>query len=166
MSNTRDGGYLVVGVEQTESGSFKLEGISDELLGKISLDDLKRKIIDSGSPRPDIDLHQIEFEGRTFLLMTVRPSSRRPVICVAARGAESNGGSRAGVIYYRTGAAESAPATATDWEEIITRFYAEERVRALSEAKSAGLLVSTEDRDAVQLRADAEMFDAEIEEFR
>ena len=107
LSNTRDGGYVVIGVRENQDKTFSPNGMKEEHLTifKSKLEDLKSKI-ESFSSSPvnyeiGIGKYEIEKEERDIILITVIEFILNPLIC-RKNGKHKDKILEEGSIYVRT----------------------------------------------------------------
>lgn len=82
MSNVRDGGLIVIGVKEQETG-FEATGVSDANLTTYNKDQMKDKLTKYTDPPVDFDLHfPSDNNGKTYVVIKVHPFKEIPVICV------------------------------------------------------------------------------------
>jgi predicted HTH transcriptional regulator len=96
LSNTRDGGFIVVGVEQVEE-SFIPVGLSAEQLNSFNQDDVAAHINNYADPYVELVVSREELDGRAFVIIQVREFSEIPTVC-----RRDGIGLRRGAIYTRT----------------------------------------------------------------
>ena len=107
ISNTRNGGYVVIGVEENSDKTFSFNGIEEEHLTifKSKLEDLKSKI-ESFSSSPvnygiGIGKYEVEEEEKDIMLITIIEFILNPLIC-RKNGKHKNKILEEGAIYVRT----------------------------------------------------------------
>lgn len=118
MSNIRDGGYIVFGMKQLDSGRFIKEGIKDEHLIEYNKDILLDRINEYADPYVRFSIKTLEYESKKFLFIIVPEFEEIPVICKRDGRSDLTKGS----IYTRT--RDRRPESArvrnqTDMREII-----------------------------------------------
>ena len=97
LSNLRDGGYIVIGITQSENRIIR-EGIKGEHKKTFNLDIMKDQMSEFADPIVDFDLKFVsDKETYEFAVIIVREFRELPVICKK----DSNETSR-GSIYYRS----------------------------------------------------------------
>lgn len=97
MANISDGGHIILGVKETEEGSFIPEGMPDDHYMGLDTDTILSHVNNFADPYVDIELHKFDYEGRKFAIIRVSEFDEIPVIC------KKNGeGLRMGVIYTRS----------------------------------------------------------------
>lgn len=100
MTNTRDGGRIIIGVDEAEPGVSALKGISEEHLATYDVDDVLAYINKyvSYPINPLILTHT--FNGATFLVIVVNEFDVEPILCIKESG-ESKNDLKKGAIYTR-----------------------------------------------------------------
>lgn len=81
MANQRDGGLIVIGVRERKRGVFIREGVSDDVATSYNHETLYRLLCEYASPPPEIMLFTLQYDGRRYIIVSVRPCERAPVIC-------------------------------------------------------------------------------------
>ncbi len=94
MTNTREGGYLIVGIE--DAGN--LAGMQAAHLGTFHEEEVRDYVSNFADPRADFDMHQVNYDGRDFLVFVVREFAPVPVICKRDSGTDL----RKGALYVRS----------------------------------------------------------------
>lgn len=154
MSNTEDGGYVVVGVPE-QNGTWKAEGI-DELEWRTypKLQTFADELSSVGCPPIDVRVEEKLDDGKRFLFVTIRASTSGPVICTRNCKPEEKG-VRKSSVYYRTISKQSRSADPVDWQEMLARHGKDEYAKGYARGeKSSGKAVS-----------DATKFKEELEDF-
>lgn len=106
LSNLRDGGYILVGIAQSESGIIP-EGITEEQRKTFNFDVMKDQMGEFADPLVDFDVRFVKDEhAHEFAIIIVREFRELPVICKKDSRETSKGS-----IYYRSShrRPESAP---------------------------------------------------------
>ena len=97
MANIRDGGFIVVGVEE-KGGHFEPAGVSDKDFHSYSQDKVSSDVATYADPFVELTVNRIQHEQKRFVIMQVEEFTELPVICKK----DGPGGLRAGAIYTRT----------------------------------------------------------------
>lgn len=97
MSNLRDGGRIIIGMEEQSDGSFIAKGIEEDHLESYKLDDIRDYVGGFAAPNVDFDLLVGEYKGNKYLVFLVNPFSSGPIICK-----KDNNVLTKGSIYIRT----------------------------------------------------------------
>jgi predicted HTH transcriptional regulator len=80
MANQRDGGLIIIGVRERKRGVFIREGLSDDVAASYSHETLYKLVCEYASPPPEIMLFMMEYDARRYVIVSVRPCERAPVI--------------------------------------------------------------------------------------
>ena len=158
MSNTRDGGAVVVGVRENDDGTYTPDGMTPEHFDSFAPDDIAAQAARYADPPVDMRVIKGEHDGLLFVVIEVDAFADVPTVCRQADG----GGShilREGAVYIR-------PAGTPRTEEIHTyrdmRAIIDEAVeRRIERFRELGLLAS---EGAKGLGGEREALDREIEE--
>lgn len=104
MTNRLDGGYVVVGVVDN-GGVPNPVGFADARdIAAWTRDTLADKVAPLVDPSVDFDLEHRSYQGRQFVLITVREFDETPVLCRTTKQAPNNGDQvlREGALYVRS----------------------------------------------------------------
>ena len=158
MSNTRDGGAVVVGVRENADGTYTPAGMSQEHFDSFVPDNIASQTARYADPPVEMRTIKGEHDGMLFVVVEVDAFPDVPTVCRQADG----GGSRA----LREGAVYIRPAGTPRTEEIHTyrdmRDMIEQAVeRRVERFRDLGLLPPT---GVAQPAAGREALDREIEE--
>lgn len=97
MSNLPDGGYIVIGVEESDT-SFVKVGVSEDIRKTYILDEMKDQVGKYADPMVDFELHfPKDSAGLTYILIKVYSFRETPTICKKDLDKEL----KASTIYYR-----------------------------------------------------------------
>jgi len=86
MSNTRDGGAIVIGEEQQPNGTFKPVGMSPTDANTFNYDDVASHVAEYADPYVNFSLAPIEYDGKKFIVIQVKEFEEIPVICKKSYG--------------------------------------------------------------------------------
>ncbi|MDP8206531.1 MAG: ATP-binding protein [Candidatus Electryonea clarkiae] len=156
ISNIRDGGNIVIGVEQNDDDSFSFTGMTETDLDQWKYDDISSHVSEFADPFVKFSMDRIIYDEKTFIVLTIFEFIEIPVLC--KRDGESN--LRRGAIYTRTHRLpESAEIPSqTELREIL-ELAIEKRLRSfVRTASHAGIPLSKE-------QSDAERFDEQLGDF-
>ena len=158
MSNTRDGGAVVVGVRENADGTYTPKGMSREHFDSFAPDDVAAQTAHFADPPVEMRTVKGAHDGMLFVVVEVDAFSNVPTVCRQADGSGSRT-LREGAVYIR-------PAGTPRTEEIHThrdmRDIIEQAVeRRIERFRELGLLPAT---DAEQTPGGREALDREIEE--
>ena len=103
MTNRRDGGYVIVGVDEVDGGLAPVDVDARSITGwtRDTLADKAAPLVD---PSVDFDLELRTYQGRRFVLITVREFDETPVFWRANRNDAANKDRvlREGALYIRS----------------------------------------------------------------
>lgn len=120
MSNVQDGGRIVVGIEDE---TLVRQGVSQEQLDSFIPDIMMDKVGAFADPHVSFSVDKVpDMAGLHFVVITVAPFDRMPVICAKDGGVKNE--LQGGTIYYRskTGRPKSARVSnANDMRDITER---------------------------------------------
>jgi predicted HTH transcriptional regulator len=118
MSNTRDGGTIVVGIEEKDN-QLIYDGISDKELKTFNYDSLKDVMDGFASPLASFDLAQAKTDNKIYLIINVSEFDEQPIIC--KNDGDNIGLLRRGDVYVRSkrGNPGSIKVTEIEMKEII-----------------------------------------------
>jgi predicted HTH transcriptional regulator len=160
LGNLRDGGHLVIGINDTAIASL-LPGLSDEELASwIAHDDLARKLANYADPPLQFNVASVELSsGAKVAVIEVFEFSDTPHFCARDYGEVL----QKGRLYVRPRRVPetSIVSSATEMREVV-ELAIEKRLRAYVEtAERANVALSTENLPSM---SDAERYDAEAGE--
>lgn len=126
LSNTRGGGYIILGVEDISGKPLDLVGCDKELAQSFVFDDVKSAVDNYADQGINFDLHLVESRGRTYIIIRVVEFDEFPVICRGTKTVQKTDGKqsqmlRRGTVYVRQSKGEPATIEVTEIEmrEII-----------------------------------------------
>lgn len=108
MANNRDGGVIVIGVEEDEDGRFIRRGVKPEDRATYRADDIRSKFRKFADPPVQLAVDYVrDAQGLEYVVITIASFQRVPVICRS----NNNKDVFPGMLYYRTtdGPVQSAP---------------------------------------------------------
>ena len=100
MANRRDGGFVVLGVQETD-GAIVAQGLSVEQLGSWGPDDFGDELAKYADPSVRHSVGRLALDGRTFVAIDVAEFSDVPVLCKKDYGDGRKTILRAGACYVR-----------------------------------------------------------------
>lgn len=139
MSNKRDGGQLILGVDETEDGQFTLIGMPDCDFDSLNYDDLSAHVSNYADPYVEFEL--FKFIENKIIVIVVKEFKEVPVIC-KKDGREL----QKGVVYTRGWRIpETVPVpTQTEMREIIEMAVEKELRRFHERINKAGFRLETQ----------------------
>ncbi len=112
FANSRDGGFLVIGKEEPEPGSFNISGLTAEAAKTFETTKVGDWINNHFSPSIRLTCHRVEHQEAELVVIRVHEFSDIPVICTKRFDDPSNSKKpilEVGRIYIRSPNAESKP---------------------------------------------------------
>ena len=97
FANTRDGGYIVIGMKDLGNDRYAADGMPDGHLGTYRLDEVQSWVNRYADPAVALDCAAREHDGKSFYVITVDEFEAVPVICTR----DANGELRRAAIYTR-----------------------------------------------------------------
>ena len=86
FANSRDGGYIVIGMRRLAGDQYEAEGMRPEHLAEYALDTVQGFVNGYAVPFVSLDAAQHEHDGRLFFVIAVDPFEDVPVICTRDAG--------------------------------------------------------------------------------
>lgn len=86
FANTRDGGYIVIGMKRLPGDRYEPEGMGPEHLAGYTLDKVQSFVNGYAAPFVSLDATRHEYGGKTFFVIAVDPFEDVPVICTSGAG--------------------------------------------------------------------------------
>jgi len=157
MANRRDGGYVIVGVED-EDGMPVPKGLTDEDLSTWIYDDVADSLSEYVDPNVSFDLKVIEYEGKQFVVLIVHEFEDLPILCKK----DYSDVLRAGACYVRT---RRKPETVeipsqVDMRDLLDLAVEKGVRRFVARARTVGLSLT-----GPLPPTDADLFNKQIENF-
>lgn len=123
MANTRDGGSIVIGVNERD-GKLEFTGVSDDQLNAFVYDEVKGAVDGYASPSLSFDMAKALYQGAKYVVISVSEFDEIPIISRDDGGYTTQKGDyllRRGDIYVRSqsGPAGTRRVTETEMREII-----------------------------------------------
>ncbi len=81
MSNIRDGGFILIGMEEQDDGSYVPAGISSTDKATFNEDNMADKTSEFADPYVNFYLWPLAYDGKEFLIVQVNEFDEIPVIC-------------------------------------------------------------------------------------
>src|SRR3990172_6489156 len=79
MANRRDGGDIIVGVQEDKGKTLIPEGLSAEEIGTWTYDDLADSMAEYADPSISFELNQVELDGKKLVIIKVNEFEDIPV---------------------------------------------------------------------------------------
>ena len=96
MSNLRDGGIIIAGVEQKDE-KFIPVGLEENMINTFKQDDISSYVNEFADPFVEITISHEEYESKKYVIIQIKEFNEIPIIC--KRDGENN--LRRGAIYIR-----------------------------------------------------------------
>src|SRR5260370_3988448 len=112
LANSRDGGVIVVGKEESQPGKFVLAGLNEAQASTFETTKVATWVNNHCQPPVSLVCNRQEHQGRLFVVVAVTEFHDVPVICTKQfelPGKPAKVLLRKGTLYVRTANAESAP---------------------------------------------------------
>lgn len=121
MANLRNGGVIVVGMQETSRGIWAPESMTPQQISSFSQDDLAQWVNDYATPAVQFGVGSFALEGEQSVIIQVQEFDSSPIICRKQKTVGGGESLRAGAIYYRSNRKnESAPiSTDEDLRELV-----------------------------------------------
>lgn len=100
MSNRRDGGWVIVGVDETPAGP-KPVGMPEEDRRSWSYDDLAAKVSEYSDPGVIIDVDHPRYGGAVYVVIQVFPFDDTPTLCAKPYDYQVEGRKERGIVLRR-----------------------------------------------------------------
>jgi predicted HTH transcriptional regulator len=136
FSNHRDGGYLLIGVED---GTLRPTGLSPKQVVSWDAAKVNSALAPYAGPRPVVQVFRGSLEDGTVLVaLHIVPFEEQPLVCTKSVNDEQRKPIlRAGAIYIRTEGTETREvATEAEMRELLSRAYVKKADRLLTEIKA------------------------------
>lgn len=96
MSNVRDGGYLILGVEET-NGSFIPKGMPQNDWDLLNQDDVMAHVNNFADPYVEFTIHKLKHDNMLFVIFEIDEFHEIPVVCKR----QGEKGLKQGVLFTR-----------------------------------------------------------------
>ena len=159
MANRRDGGRVIIGVEEGDNNSLILNGVSQDDLPSWNHDDLADSIAEYADPSVNFEVESFKLEGKDFVILEVDEFDDFPVICKK----NFDNVLRSGACYIRS---RRKPETVdiptfVDMRDLLELAINKGVRNFVRRASSAGLSLSAENIKP----SDTELFNKQFEDF-
>lgn len=149
LTNVRDGGYIVVGVEEGKGKPFVRQGMSVVQRDSYQIDEMRDQMTQFADPHVNFTVSFPEdSDGKKYVVIRVLPFDEVPVIC-----RKNSAKTKQGCIYYRNRdrRAESAPVSNSfDMREILM----DATVKMMQRMKERGFEVVPADKQKLDEELD------------
>lgn len=122
MSNLRNGGVIVVGMQEIKRGVWEPDIMTDEQVASFTQDDIAQWVNDYAVPAVQFTVEPFLLDTNQFVIIKVREFDSVPTICRKPKPLGGREALKKGAIYYRSNSKnESAPISSDeDMRELIT----------------------------------------------
>ncbi|MFO0618044.1 MAG: ATP-binding protein [Polyangiaceae bacterium] len=166
MSNTRDGGSIVVGVAEGPGRRPIIEGLTDEQLASFDITKVGDYVNKWVAPHVKLSLERVEIAGKAIAVLSVAEFATQPLVCL--RNGPIGEGNKAvffeGDLLIRTEAAQSRRVQSADEMQALLRLAIAKtgddllsQMKRIIEGKHAPLGVDAANLHAEALAAWAEL---------
>ena len=137
MANRRDGGLVIVGIDEDDNGIPVPVGISDDDLATWSHDEFADSLAEYADPSVDFEVEIVDYSSKKFLVIHVQEFSDIPVLCKKAYSDVL----RAGACYVRTRRKPETVEipTQTDMRDLLDLAIEKGVRKFIAQARAAGL---------------------------
>jgi predicted HTH transcriptional regulator len=141
MANRRDGGFVVIGVEELE-GNLNPAGLAEEVAGTWTFESLTAGLAEYADPHVAVDLRAVTHDNRRFLSIRVEEFEDVPILCRKTYQSTTGVILREGACYVRPRRKieTSEIATYADMRELIDLATEKNTRRFIQRAAKAGIL--------------------------
>jgi predicted HTH transcriptional regulator len=162
MANRRDGGYVIVGVEESQTG-LTPTGLTPEQLATWTYDNLADGFASYAEPSVEFDRQVIEYEGQSFLVIRVEGFAEVPVLCKRGYHKDRDVILREGACYIRPRRKPETVEVSTyaDMRDLIDLATDKSLQRFIARAQAAGISVTTRES-----KSDEDLFDEQKGDFK
>jgi predicted HTH transcriptional regulator len=118
ISNIKDGGWIVIGKEEQDNGTFVNTGMTKDHFDSYDSDQVKTVVNNYADPYALIDVDKREIDAKCYVIIRVKEFEEIPMICKRSYSGILN----EGIIYTRSmgGRPESIPVPSqTEMREIV-----------------------------------------------
>lgn len=118
FANSRDGGVIVIGKHEVSPGKFVCTGVTEEQAESFDTTKVATWINNYFSPPIRLVCHRQEYDGKTFIVITIAEFDDVPAICIKPFFSDPKNPKRSllieRTIYVRNSNAQSAPLTSVE----------------------------------------------------
>ena len=146
MSNIRDGGMIIIGVEQDKNKKINPTGMSDSDYDSFNYDDVCDHVASYVDPHATFNLEKKEADKKKFIVISVNEFDQTPIICKKAYWVDGKCVLNEGIILIRT--RNSKPQSSkimslTDMQDVIGLATDKGLKSFVEKATQAGLSLDT-----------------------
>lgn len=154
MSNVRDGGVIVLGVERQNDGSYVPSGMNSADISTYDSGEVARYVQNYADPDARFAFQRLSIGGREFVVIEVNEFEEVPIVC------RNNGPELTrGTLYTRTNVPETVPVPGeTEMRELVEIAVDKGMRRFIQRLSDIGLIQTIVIPERIE---DADMFMAE-----
>jgi predicted HTH transcriptional regulator len=162
MANRRDGGLVIIGVEEDQAGLHPT-GLLPEQLESWSYDNIADGFAAYADPSIEFDTETREYKGQKFLIIRVEEFAEVPVLCKRAYNKERDKVLRDGACYLRPRRKPETMEVSTyaDMRDLIDLATDKSLRRFIARAQAGGISLSTQKE-----KSDKDLFNEQGEDFQ
>jgi len=161
MSNIRDGGTIVIGIERRPDTSYSAIGVQTTHLASYDPDEIGRNVREFADPLAVFSVQRVVLEGATFVVFEVAEFIELPVVCRA----DGQEGLARGVIYTRNNVPETVRVPGqTEMREIIEMAVDKGLRKSIERLVQAGVFQFVTPDQPPQAPRDQQRFEEELDE--
>lgn len=162
MANRRDGGFVIVGVKEDQSG-LALAGLTAEQLASWSYDNLADGFASYAEPSVEFDREVIKYKRKKFLVIRVEGFTEVPVLCKKGYNKDREVILRDGACYIRPRRKPETIEVSTyaDMRDLIDLATDKSLRRFIARAQAAGIPVTTH-----KTVSDEDLFEEQNKDFK
>lgn len=159
MANRRDGGKVIIGVDEGDNSELLQTGVTDEDLKTWNYDDFADSVAEYTDPSVNFDIQVLPVDGKKFLIIEVSEFEEFPVICKKTY----DGVLRSGAIYVRPRRKPESIELPSyvDMQDLLEIAIDKGIRKFIARADRVGLLPSSRDEE----NRDSENYDNQVEDF-
>ena len=162
MTNRRDGGYVIVGVEEIPTGLVPT-GLNQEELVTWKYDHVADGLASYADPSVEFDVVEVTVDSKTFIVIKVEEFAEVPVLCKKGYNKDKVVVLREGACYVRSRRKPETIEVSTyaDMRDLIDLATDKGVRRFVSRAHSAGLSVAVSEGKSAEI-----LYDEQMEDFK
>lgn len=170
MSNRRDGGLIIIGVNDT-GNALMPEGLTANDLSSWNYDHVSDGLKEYADPSVSFELDVKEYQTREYVVLTVREFQDIPILCKKPYTSSGNVVLKEGACYVRSRRKPETAEIATqeDMRDLLDLATEKRLRRYLSQAQRAGVALVPLPATLTALdeaRPDQELFDKQLGDLR
>lgn len=81
FANSPGGGFLIFGVEETETGAYEVAGLTPEEITDLDQTRVANALAKHCSTVPDFVVHRVQFDGKSVVMIAVNEIDVGPIVC-------------------------------------------------------------------------------------